>query len=140
MYLLDTVVLSELRKRRRNPGVAGWFERQRAADLFISVISIGEIERGIARQRTTNPSFAAALAHWLDRTLVLYSEQILPFGLKAARRWGTVSAAVGHQNADVMIAATALEHGLTVVTRNTSHFGPTGVRVLNPFAPHRRPN
>jgi predicted nucleic acid-binding protein len=140
MYLLDTIVVSELRKRRRNIGVMEWFERQRSVDLFISVISIGEIERGIARERATNPSFAAALVEWLDRTLVVYGAQILPFGLEAARRWGTLSAAVGNQNADVMLAATALEHGLTVVTRNTSHFERTGAPILNPFSPERRPN
>ena len=61
MYLVDTVVLSELRKLQRDRGVIAWFERQRTADLFISVVSIGEIERGIARQHTTDPGFAAAL-------------------------------------------------------------------------------
>ena len=140
MYLLDTVVVSELRKRRRNAAAVEWFERQRPIDLFISVISIGEIERGIARQRATDPSFAAMLAEWLDRTLVVYGGQILPFELKAARRWGTLSAAIGNQGTDVMIAATALEHGLTVVTRNISHFKPTGVPVFNPFSSERRPN
>ena len=70
MYLLDTVVVSELNKRRRNVGVMEWFEGQRPADLFISVISVGEIERGIACQRSSNPKFAAALAEWLDRVLI----------------------------------------------------------------------
>ncbi|HEY7297750.1 MAG TPA: type II toxin-antitoxin system VapC family toxin [Xanthobacteraceae bacterium] len=140
MYLLDTVVVSELRKRRRNAGVVDWFERQRAVDIFISVVSIGEIERGIARQRATDPNFAAMLADWLDRILVVYSGQILPFDLKASRRWGTLSAAIGNQNADVMIAATALEHGLAVVTGNVSHFERTGAAIFNPFRPDRRPN
>ena len=126
MYLLDTVVVSELNKRRRNAGVMQWFERQRPADLLISVISVGEIERGIARQKSSNPEFAAALAAWLDRVLRLYQEQILPFDLKAARRWGMLSAALGNESADLMIAATALEQGLTLVTRNVSDFEPTG--------------
>ena len=130
MYLLDTVVISELNKRRRNAGVMQWFERQRPADLFISVISVGEIERGIARQRSSNPEFAAALAAWLDRVLMLYQEQILPFDLKAARRWGMLSAALGNESADLMIAATALEQGLTLVTRNVSDFERTGVSVV----------
>jgi len=138
MYLLDTVVVSELNKRRRNAGVMQWFERQRPADLFISVISVGEIERGIARQRSSNPEFAAALAAWLDRVLMLYQEQILPFDLKAARRWGMLSAALGNESADLMIAATALEQGLTLVTRNVSDFEPTGVPVFNPFGLQRR--
>jgi toxin FitB len=133
MFLLDTVTLSELRRTRRNPSMVAWMERQRTADLFLSVVSIGEIERGIARQRAADPSFADALAGWLDRLLALYGTQILPFDLQTARRWGTLSAALGNESADLMIAATALEHGLTVVTRNVSDFKPAGVRIVNPF-------
>jgi hypothetical protein len=140
MYLLDTVIVSELSKRRRSSDVMEWFERQRAGDLFISVVSVGEIERGIARQRLIDPTFAVTLAGWLDRVLLLYKEQILPFDLKAARRWGLLSATLGNRSADLMIAATALEHGLTVVTRNTSDFEPAGVSIVNPFEPHQRPN
>jgi predicted nucleic acid-binding protein len=139
MFLVDTVTLSELRKRQRDPAVVAWFERQRTADLFLSVISIGEIERGIARQRTTDPDFAGALAAWLDRVLALYGERVLPFDLPTARRWGVLSATLGNDSADLMIAATALEHGLTVVTRNASDFEPTGAAVLDPFgAPPKR--
>jgi len=138
MFLIDTVTLSELRKRQRDPTVVKWFERQRTTDLFLSVISIGEIERGIARQRTADPAFASALADWLDRVLILYGERVLPFDLPTARRWGVLSAALGNDGADLMIAATALEHGLTVVTRNISDFEPTGVAVLDPFKSRRR--
>ena len=133
MFLIDTVTLSELRRRQRDPVVVAWFERQRTADLFLSVISIGEIERGIARQRVSDPAFANALAAWLDRVLDLYGERVLPFDLRAARRWGALSASLGNDGADVMIAATALEHGLTVVTRNVSDFEPAGVAVFDPF-------
>ena len=135
MYLLDTVVLSELRKRQRDPGVVGWIERQRSTDLFVSVISIGEIERGIALQQAKDAGFARALAAWLDRVLALYADRLLPFELSAARRWGGLSAAIGNNSADLMIAASALEHGLTVVTRNVADFAPCGVSTLNPFAP-----
>jgi predicted nucleic acid-binding protein len=139
MFLIDTVTLSELRRRERDATVVKWFERQRTTDLFLSVISIGEIERGIARQRGTDPGFAGALAAWLDRVLTLYGERIVPFDLRTARRWGALTAAaLGNDSADLMIAATALEHGLTVVTRNVSDFEPTGVAVLDPFT--RRPN
>jgi predicted nucleic acid-binding protein len=138
MFLIDTVTLSELRRRRRDPVVVAWFERQRTTDLFLNVISVGEIERGIARQRTTDPGFAGALAAWLDRVLALYGERVLPFDLQTARRWGALSAALGNDSADLMIAATALEHGLTVVTRNASDFEPTRVAVLDPFS--RPPN
>lgn len=133
MYLIDAVVLSELRKRRRDSRLAAWVERQRATDLFVSVITIGEIERGVARQRATDPDFAVALATWLDRVLALYSDRILPFDLQIARRWGQLSAALANDSADLMISATALEHGLIVVTRNVSDFAPTGVATLNPF-------
>lgn len=138
MFLIDTVTLSELRKRERDPTVVKWFERQRTTDLFLSVITIGEIERGITRQRTTDPGFAGTLADWLDRVLTLYEERIVPFDLRTARRWGALSAALGNDSADLMIAATALEHGLTVVTRNVSDFESSGVAVLDPFG--RRPN
>ena len=134
MFLIDTVVLSELRKKRRDANLVAWFERQRTSDLFVSVVTIGEIERGVARQRASDPVFAAALAVWLDRVLALYADRILPFDLRSARRWGTLSAALGNESADLLIAATAVEHGLTVVTRNVSDFEPTGVRVLDPFA------
>jgi toxin FitB len=137
MFLIDTVTLSELRKRQRAPLVVAWFERQRTTDLFLSVISIGEIERGIQRQRAIDPGFADALAVWLDRVLTLYGERVLPFDLRTARRWGALSAALGNDSADLIIAATALEHGLTVVTRNVSDFEPTGAAVLDPFS--RRP-
>jgi toxin FitB len=138
MFLIDTVTLSELRKRERDPMVVKWFARQRTSDLFLSVISIGEIERGIARQRTIDPGFAATLAEWLDRILALYGGRIVPFDIQAARRWGALSATLGNDSVDLMIAATALENGLTVVTRNVSDFEPAGVAVLNPFG--RRPS
>jgi predicted nucleic acid-binding protein len=138
MFLIDTATLSELRKRERDPMVVAWFERQRASDIFLSVISIGEIERGIARQRAADPGFADVLASWLDRVLTLYGERIVPFDLGAARRWGALRAALGSDSADLMVAATALEHGFTVVTRNVSDFEPTGAAVLDPF--NRRSN
>src|SRR3982074_2658341 len=141
MFLIDTVTLSKLRRRQRDPVVVGWFERQRTTDLFLGVISIGEIERGIARQRGTDPGFAGALAAWLERGLAPYGERIVPFDLRTARRWGALTAAaLGNDSADLMIAATALEHGLTVVTRNVRDFEPTGLPALDPFGrrPHRK--
>ncbi|WP_337877351.1 type II toxin-antitoxin system VapC family toxin [Elioraea sp.] len=138
MYLLDTVVVSALRRQDRFPQVAGWVRKQRTADLFLSVISVGEIEKGIARQRTADPAFADTLAAWLDWILSVYGDRILPFDLGSARRWGRLCATVGNESADLMLAATALEHGLTVATRNLSDFTPTGVAVINPFDPPRR--
>ena len=103
MFLIDTVTLSELRRRQRDPEVVAWFERQRTADLFLSVITVGEIEHGIARQRETDHGFAAALATWLDRVLALYSERILSFDLRTSRRWGVLSANLSNDSADLMI-------------------------------------
>lgn len=133
MYLIDTVVLSELRKRDRSPFVVNWIAGQRTTDLYLSVVSIGEIERGIVQQQYKNPAFSEVLAAWLDKVLLLYGEQILPIDLPTCRRWGRLTAAIGHDGVDLMIAATALEHGLTVVTRNVKHFKPTGVSVVDPF-------
>ena len=133
MYLLDTNVVSALRRLERNPEVGQWVESQRTTDLYLSVVTVGEIERGIAQQQRNNPAFAADLALWLDRVLRWYGNRILAFDLATARRWGQLSAALGNDSADLLIAATALEHGLTVVTRNVRHFEPTGVPVINPF-------
>ena len=133
MFLLDTDVLSALRRRERHPGAVRWVETQRTADLYISVVTVGEIERGITQQQPRDPSFAGELALWLDRVLAWYSDRILIVDAATARRWGRLSATLGHDGADLLIAATALEHGLTVVTRNVRHFEPTGVPTLNPF-------
>lgn len=138
MFLVDTDVLSALAKRGQHASVVAWIGRQRPGDLFVSVISIGEIERGIALQRDKDQNFAAMLAGWLDDVLNVYGDRVVPFDLASVRRWGRLSAALGRKDADLQIAATALEHGLTVVTRNTSHFEPAGVPVLDPFAPPSR--
>jgi predicted nucleic acid-binding protein len=132
MILLDTDVLSALRRPERDAKLEAWFKRQRESDLFLSVVTIGEIERGIQRQRAINPEFARTLAAWLDAVMTLYGERILPFDLAAARRWGQLSAQVGNDRPDLMIAATALEHGLTVATRNITDFEPTGVATIDP--------
>jgi predicted nucleic acid-binding protein len=134
MFLVDTDVLSALTKRRRDANVVAWIGRQRPGDLFVSVISIGEIERGVALQRAKEQDFASMLANWLDDLLNIYGDRVLPFDLASARRWGRLSAALARKDADLQIAATALEYGLTVVTRNVAHFEPTGVAVLDPFA------
>jgi predicted nucleic acid-binding protein len=133
MYLLDTVVLSELRKHDRHPGVVRWLRDKPADALFLSAVAIGEIERGIARSRAKDPAFAEALDSWLTRTLQIYNDRILPVDTAVARRWGQLSARIGNDGADLLIAATALEHDLTVVTRNVRHFEPTGVAVIDPF-------
>ena len=133
MYLIDTVVLSELRKRQRHAGIVRWLHDKAVDALFLSAITIGEIERRVVRQQVKNPVFAEALRAWLDRTVETYGDRILSVDTRVARRWGRLSARIGHGGADLLIAATALENGQTIVTRNVRHFLPTGVPVEDPF-------
>lgn len=133
MYLLDTNVISAIRRPDRAPQVAGWLSGKAEQDLFLSVITIGEIERGIRQQERRDPGFARDLCAWLDRTVLLFSDRLLPFDAEDARIWGRLSAEIGHTGADLMIAASALRHAATVVTGNVSDFVPTGVKIENPF-------
>lgn len=132
-YLLDTNVISAVRRPDRAPQVAAWLSGKSEQDLFLSVITIGEIERGIRQQEGRDPAFAGDLRTWLDRTVLLFSDRLLSFGAEDARIWGRLSAEIGHTGADLMIAATALRHAATVVTGNVSDFSSTGVAVENPF-------
>lgn len=133
MYLLDTNVISAVRRPDRAPRVAAWLRGKPEAALFLSAITIGEIERGIRRQEPRDPDFAADLRAWLDKTMLIFADRILPFGAAEARIWGRLSQQIGHDGADLMIAATALHHGAVVVTGNVSDFAPTGVTVEDPF-------
>ena len=128
MFLLDTVVLSELHKpqRQRNRNVVQWIGEVPSRDLFI-------------RQRRIDPSFAESLGGWLDTVLRTYERRILPVDIAVARRWGRLSQRIGNKGLDLAVAATALEHGLTIAIRNVSDFGPMVVPVLDPFtSPSRR--
>ena len=116
---------------QRNCNLVQWMGEVPSSDLFISAVTIGEIERGIERQRGLNPSFAENIASWLD--LILRAYEDLPVDVAVARRWGRLSQRIGNKGLDLAVAATALEHGPTVVTRNVSDFEPTGVPILNPF-------
>lgn len=133
MFLLDTVIISELRKKRPHTGVLHWIKAQPDHVLFLSVITLGEIERGIESKRESDPVFADELGRWLESLTRLYADRLLPVTPAIARRWGSLTARLGHEGADLMIAATALLNNLTVVTRNTDDFKPAGVRVINPF-------
>ena len=133
MLILDTNVISGLRQPERAPELVTWLARQNDADLYLSVVTLGEIERGIARQDLLDPGFARDLRDWMTRTMQLFADRMLPVDAQSARIWGQLSAQLGHAGADLLIAATALRHDAVVVTRNVSDFLPTGCRVENPF-------
>lgn len=134
MLILDTNVISALRRPERAPEVAAWLARQDDSALYLSVVTLGEIERGIARQDALDPEFARDLRDWLGRTVQLFGDRLLPVDAQTARIWGQLSARIGHSGADLLIAATALRHDGVVVTRNVTDFEPTGCRIENPFA------
>jgi predicted nucleic acid-binding protein len=132
IYLLDTNVLSAFRRPERAPHVARWLADKPDDSLYLSVITLGEIERGIAPQTQRDPSFAQDLRGWLDRTTLLFADRILPFDADAARIWGQLSARIGNAGADLQIAATAISRDGTVVTGDRA-FLATGARVVSPF-------
>ncbi|MDP3331252.1 MAG: type II toxin-antitoxin system VapC family toxin, partial [Methylococcaceae bacterium] len=128
-----TDILSAIRRKQRDPNLEKWLHSIQSADVYLSVVTLGEVERGISQQRRNNPEFAEDLERWLDTILLKYEQRILPLSVSIARRWGKLSGELGHTSADLMIAATALEHNLTVATRNTRHFEPTQVSLINPY-------
>ena len=132
-YLLDTDILSAIRRKQRDQNLEKWLHSINSLDVYISVVTIGEVERGITQQRRNNPEFAEDLQRWLDTILHRYQQRILPLSISIAQRWGRLSGELGHNSADLMIAATALEHNLIVATRNTRHFEPTQVSLINPY-------
>jgi predicted nucleic acid-binding protein len=137
MYLIDTDVISEARKgEKANAGVRAFFRDAARGDaaLYLSAITIGELRQGVEaiRWRGDEPQ-AARLERWLDRVSSDFGESILPFDQEAAHVWGRLRAPNVENPLDKQIAATALIHDLTVVTRNVSHYEATGVRLLNPF-------
>ncbi|MFA6020098.1 MAG: type II toxin-antitoxin system VapC family toxin [Rhodospirillales bacterium] len=132
MFLLDTCVLSELRKPHLHPNVSAWLHKHKKAEMYLSVVTIGEIEAGIAKLRKSDLSFATSLENWLNEIVDDYGESILPITLDIARMWGDFEPQSGNPT-DKLIAATAKMHGLKVVTRNHRHFVPLGVAVVNPF-------
>ena len=133
MFLLDTVVLSELRKSQPSRFVLTWLGKQTQNRLFVSVVSLGEIERGAEKQRAVNPEFSTALFRWLEVLQSNFADRILPVTPVIARKWGALSAQLNRDDVDLLIAATAMTHDLTVATRNIKHFSPTGVKVIDPF-------
>jgi predicted nucleic acid-binding protein len=133
-YLLDTCIISELRKRHCNSGVATWMTGIDPDEAFLSVLTLGEIRRGIEMRRSTDARTAGALERWLLGLETHYAERILPITAGIADCWGRLCLDQPLPVSDGLIAATGLEHKLTVVTRNLSDFQRSGVNTLNPFS------
>lgn len=137
MYLLDTNVISELRKPRPHGAVVAWLQGVDEARLFLSAVTLGEIQAGIELTREQDPAKAAEIEAWLE--LVARSYNVLPMDAAAFRHWARLM----HRQSDTlyedtMIAATARAHGLSVVTPNVADFKALGVEVLDPFSNERK--
>lgn len=135
MFLLDTNVVSELRKGpRANAGVAEWIGPIDDADLFLSVVVAGELRQGVERLRLRDPKQATHLDQWLQTLIDDYAERVLPVDGRVAEQWGRLNVPDLVPAVDGLLAATAIVHGLTLVTRNVRDVERTGARILNPFS------
>lgn len=133
-YLLDTNVLSELRKgARAHPRVREWFGDAEEEAIFTSVLVLGELRRGVESIRHRDPAAAVALDQWLARLVDQFAERIVVIDGATANRWGMLNVPDPIPCVDGLLAATALVHGMTLVTRNTRDVERTGVATLNPF-------
>ena len=132
-YLLDTNVLSELRKYKGDTRVKTWFEKVEGNDLFLSVLVVGEIRQGIERLKPRDPEQAQVYELWLTTLKRDYRERVLTVGRDVAETWGRLNAVQTLPVIDGLLAATALVHDLTLVTRNVTDVARTGVSLLNPF-------
>ena len=138
MYLIDTNVLSELRKgAKANPGVREFFNglHDDQSPMYVSVVTIGELRRGVEKiQHRGDKAQAKKLEEWLSLICAEHSDSILSFDEEMAHVWGRLRVPLHENPLDKQIAATALIHDLTVVTRNVADFEGTGVRLINPFS------
>lgn len=134
-YLVDTNVISELRKGRRcNPGVASWFAEVASEEIYLSALTLGEIRKGIENIRRRDEPAAEALEDWFQELEASHSDHILPVDQAIAEQWGRFNVPVSLPVIDSLLAATASIHGMTLVTRNLKDVERTGVDCLNPFS------
>lgn len=131
---MDTNVLSEARRPRGDEGVKRWVSSTPADDLYLSVLVVGEIRRGIERLKRRDPDQAGVYEAWLDTVLRDYADRILPVDAEAADEWGRMSVPDPVPIVDGLMAATAKVRGMTFVTRNTGDVERTGVALLDPFS------
>ncbi len=133
-FLLDTNIISELRKGpRTNAGVAAWFEAATDDELHLSVVVVGELRQGFERVRARDPRSANHLERWLEGLVESYADRILPVDLEVAELWGRLNVPDPLPVIDGLLAATAVAHGLTLVTRNIRDVRRTGAVTVNPF-------
>ena len=132
-YLLDTNVVSELRKRSPDASVEAWYDSVPGSQLFLSVLTIGEIRMGVERMRRKDTAKAASLENWLTRLETAYGDHIVPVDTAFADTWARLSVPDTLPVIDGLLAATAYDRGWTLVTRNTKDVRHAGVRVLDPF-------
>lgn len=133
-FLLDTNVLSELRRREPDPGLLRWWGTVDDDALFISVLVVGEVEQGVLRLRHRGDHGQAdRLAEWLERLVHSYADRIVPVDGGVVRRWAAMNVPDRLPVIDGLMAATAAHHGWTFVTRNTKDVSDRGIPLLNPF-------
>ncbi len=134
-YLLDTNVISETRKGagRARPEVYQWWLGMRDQQLFLSVMTLGEIRKGIDRLASRDALQSLILERWLNEVKHVFRERLIEVTLSVAEHWGKLQAVRSLPEVDALVAASALEHDLTLVTRNEADFAGLGIRVLNPF-------
>jgi toxin FitB len=135
MFVLDTNVVSELRKgAKAEKSVVAWASGQPSASMFLSVITVLELENGVLAIERRDPVAGAVLRTWLDdHVLAVFAERVLPLDVNVARRCAALHVPNPRAERDAIIAATASVHGMTVVTRNVVDFQPTGVAIINPW-------
>ncbi len=131
--LLDTNVISETRRIRPNERVLAFIDGVDDETLFISALTIGELQKGVELKRRNDPVAAMQIADWVEEMQQSYAERILPVGIDVAWLWGALSADRGRPIIDTLIAATDMVHDLTLVTRNTAHVDGLRLTVLNPW-------
>jgi toxin FitB len=132
-YLLDTNILSETRKKQANERVMAFLSAAEPSALFISVLSLGELRKGVALKTRSDADAARRLGAWVDGLEFSFGERILGVDTAIARQWGELSAERTRPVVDTLLAATALVHKLTLVTRNTSDVHDLGVKLLDPW-------